>query len=101
MAECVSVVRRHEHFYVDVSALDTRPWQLAQALASAAEYRVLHRVLFGSDYPFSTVECTVAGLREAAAMCRRLGIAEVTDADIDAICQRDALDLLGLRPPQP
>jgi predicted TIM-barrel fold metal-dependent hydrolase len=57
---------------------------------------VLDRILFGSDYPFSTVERTVAGLRDAAAMCRRLGIADVSDADIDAICQRDALTLLGL-----
>ena len=60
--EAVSVVRRHQHFYLDLSAMDTRPWQLAQALAAALEYRVLDRVLFGTDYPFSTVERTVAGL---------------------------------------
>jgi predicted TIM-barrel fold metal-dependent hydrolase len=99
--ECISVIRRHEHFYADVSALDTRPWQLAQALASAAEYRVLDRVLFGSDYPFSTVERTVAGLRTAADLCRRLGIANITPDDIDAICSRDALTLLGLRSTTP
>jgi predicted TIM-barrel fold metal-dependent hydrolase len=94
--EATSVIRRHEHFYIDVSALDTRPWQFAQALAAAKEYRVLERVLFGSDYPFSTVERTVAGLREAAALCRRLGIADITETDIEAICQRDGLALLGL-----
>lgn len=94
--EAISVIRRHERFYIDVSALDTRPWQLAQALAAAKEYRVLDRVLFGTDYPFSTVARTVAGLHKAAAMCRRLGIADISDADIDAICQRDAATLLGL-----
>ncbi|MFI5910095.1 amidohydrolase family protein [Dactylosporangium sp. NPDC051541] len=101
MAECVATARRHEHFFIDVSALDTRPWQLAQALAAAYEYRIMDRILFGSDYPFSTVERTVAGLRRAAALCRRLGIAEVTDDDVDAICRRDALSRLGLRPPAP
>jgi predicted TIM-barrel fold metal-dependent hydrolase len=94
--EALSVVRRHEHFYIDASALDTRPWQLAQALACAKEYRVLDRVLFGSDYPFSTVEQTVAGLHRAAAMCRRLGIADVSEQDVEQICQRDSVSLLGL-----
>jgi predicted TIM-barrel fold metal-dependent hydrolase len=96
--EALTVARRHEHFFVDVSALDTRPWQLARALASAAEYRVLDRLLFGSDFPFSTVEQTVAGLGQAAALCRRLGIAEITDEHVSAICRRDTLRLLGLDP---
>ncbi|WP_433304203.1 amidohydrolase family protein [Actinoplanes sp. CA-030573] len=99
MAETASVIRRHEHFYVDVSAMDTRPWQLAQALAAAAEYRVLDRVLFGSDFPFSTVEQTVAGLRRAAALCRSLGIADISDNHVDDICSRDALSLLGIDRP--
>jgi predicted TIM-barrel fold metal-dependent hydrolase len=101
MTEAVSVIRRHEHFYIDVSAMDSRPWQLAQSLAAAYEYRVLDRVLFGTDYPFSTVERTVAGLRAAAKLCRDLGIAPITDDDVDAICQRDSLALLGLTPTPP
>ncbi|GAA4927508.1 hypothetical protein GCM10023334_033720 [Nonomuraea thailandensis] len=94
--EAVTVVRRHEHFYLDTSALDTRPWQLAMAMASAYEYRVLDRVLFGSDYPFSTVERTLRGLQKASAQCRSLGIAPITDDDIDAISSRDSLSLLGI-----
>ncbi|TCO55861.1 amidohydrolase family protein [Actinocrispum wychmicini] len=95
-AEAVATIRRYEHFYLDVSAMDTRPWQLAQSLATASEYRVLDRVLFGTDYPFATVEATIAGLRRAAALCRNLGIADITDDDVDAICARDSLTLLGL-----
>jgi predicted TIM-barrel fold metal-dependent hydrolase len=94
--EALSVIRRHEHFYIDVSAMDTRPWQQAQALAAAKEYRVLDRVLFGTDFPFSTVPRTVAGLHKSAALCRDLGIADVDEGEINAICQRDALQLLGL-----
>lgn len=94
--EALSVIRRHEHFYIDVSAMDTRPWQLAQALAAAKEYRVLDRVLFGTDYPFSTVEKTVAGLHTAAALCTNLGIAQISAEEIGGICQRDSLGLLGI-----
>jgi uncharacterized protein len=94
--EAIATIRRHEHFYIDVSALDTRPWQLAQAMTTAKEYRVFDRILFGSDYPFSTPEQTADGLRQSAALCRRLGMAEITDTDVDQICQRDSLRLLGL-----
>jgi predicted TIM-barrel fold metal-dependent hydrolase len=96
--EAITVVRRHEHLFVDASALDTRPWQLAQALACAAEYRVLDKILFGSDYPFSTIERTRAGLEEAAALCRRLGIADISPHDVKAICERNSLELLGIDP---
>lgn len=101
MAEAISVVRRHEHMYVDVSALDTRPWQLAQSLACAYEYRVMDKMLFGTDYPFSTVERTLAGLEKAAAMCERLEIAPLSGLDVDAIRYRDSLSLLGLAPSLP
>lgn len=101
MAEAVSVARRHEHMYIDTSALDTRPWQLAQGLAAAYEYRVMDRVIFGSDYPFSTVERTVAGLTAAAELCARLGIAPLTSETVDEIRFRDPLPLLGLDHPRP
>lgn len=96
MTEALSVVRRHERFYIDTSALDTRPWQLAQALAAAYEYRVLDRVLFGSDYPFSSVESTLLGLKTAAELCSRLGIAPLGADDVEAIRDRDSLALLGI-----
>jgi predicted TIM-barrel fold metal-dependent hydrolase len=97
MEEAISVIRRHEHMYIDISAMDTRPWQLAQALACAYEYRVLDRILFGTDFPFSTVERTIDGLNAAVELCTRLGIAKLTDETVQQICQRDALSLLGLK----
>jgi predicted TIM-barrel fold metal-dependent hydrolase len=101
MEEAVSVVRRHEHMYIDTSALDTRPWQFAQGLACAHEYRVMDRVIFGSDYPFSTVAGTVAGLTAAVELCARMGIAPLTTETVDEIRFRDALPLLGLDRPSP
>lgn len=95
--EAASVIRRHPNMYMDVSALDTRPWQFAQSLASAFEYRVFDKLLFGSDFPFSTVQQCIDGLRNGARLCRELGIAPITDRDIDALCARDSLTLLGLK----
>ena len=50
--EAIAVVRRHPHVYADISALVSRRWLLYQALVSAIEYRVEHKLLFGTDFPF-------------------------------------------------
>ena len=43
--------------------LVTRRWLLYQALVSAIEYRVEHKLLFGTDYPFFSARQTIDGLR--------------------------------------
>ncbi|MDX6533227.1 MAG: uncharacterized protein QOF68_971, partial [Gaiellales bacterium] len=53
--ELMVVIRKHPNMYADVSALHTRPLQLYFALRAAVEYRVTDKLLFGTDYPFSTV----------------------------------------------
>ena len=54
--EAIAVVRRHPHVYADISGLVTRRWLLYQALVSAIEYRVEHKLLFGTDYPFFSAQ---------------------------------------------
>ena len=61
--EAIAVVRRHPHVYADISGLVTRRWLLYQALVSAIEYRVEHKLLFGTDYPFFSARQTIDGLR--------------------------------------
>ena len=61
--EAIAVVRRHPHVYADISGLVTRRWLLYQALVSAIEYRVDHKLLFGTDYPFFSARQTIDGLR--------------------------------------
>lgn len=61
--ECIAVIRKHPHVYADISALHYRPWALYQALLKAQEYLVWDKLLFGSDYPFTSVLGTVDGLR--------------------------------------
>ena len=66
--EAIAVVRRHPHVYADVSALVGRRWLLYQALVAAVEYRVEHKLLFGTDFPFFTA---TPDDRRAAIRCRR------------------------------
>ena len=61
--EAIAVVRRHPNVYADVSALVCRRWLLYKALVAAVEYRVTHKLLFGTDFPFFTARQTIDGLR--------------------------------------
>ena len=62
--EAIAVVRRHPHVYADVSALVSPPLAaLPGARRSAIEYRVEHKLLFGTDFPFFTARQTIDGLR--------------------------------------
>jgi uncharacterized protein len=60
-AECVAVVRKHPNVFADVSALAPRPFQFRNALIEAGEYRTADKLLFGTDWPFGTLDAQ-AGL---------------------------------------
>ncbi|NEE01404.1 amidohydrolase family protein [Phytoactinopolyspora halotolerans] len=94
--ECLAVIRKHPHVYADVSALHYRPFQLWHSLRLAQDYGVTHKLLFGSDYPFTTVNASIAGLRRVARVPGIAGLDALDEAAIDAVINRDALALLGL-----
>ena len=65
----------------------------------ADEYGTDHKVLFGTDYPFTTVESTLQGLKDLEAFIERHHLPPLRDGLIDGIVHRDTLDLLGLKQP--
>lgn len=95
--ECIAVIRKHPHVYADISALHYRPFQLWNTLMLVQEYGVWHKLLFGSDFPFTTVDDTIAGLQRIARVDAR-GFEPLSLDEIDALIHRDALGLLGLSP---
>ncbi len=59
--ECVVLIRKHPNLYANVSALHYRPLRHYQALMTAIEYGVEHKLIFGSDFPSATPEQVIAG----------------------------------------
>ena len=96
--ELMVVARKHPNMYMDISALHTRPLQLYFALRSAIEYRVTDKILFGTDYPFGTVEQTAAALRAVDDIVQGTALPPVGATVVEEIIARDALAVLGLRP---
>ena len=94
--ECVAVIRKHPNVYADISALHYRPFQLFHSLMLVQEYGVWHKVLFGTDYPFTTVNSTIEGIHQLNKMVEGTNFPRLDRAQIDALIQRDSLRLLGL-----
>ena len=95
--ECLVTVRKHENVFADVSALHYRPWQLYNSLMLAQEYGVWHKLLFGTDFPFTTVNASIAGIRGLNDMLEGTMLPRLDPAQIEAMIHRDSLSLLGLK----
>ena len=96
IAETMVLIRKHRHLYSDISALYYRPWQFYNALVLAMEYGVLDRLLFGTDYPFTTPASTIDALRRVNDMVAGTHLPTIPTEKIDAMIHRDSLPLLGL-----
>lgn len=60
--DTVALIRKSPRVYADISALHFRPWRFWQALVTAMEYGVTHKLLLGSDFPNGTTADAIAGL---------------------------------------
>jgi len=94
--ECVAVIRKHPHVFADLSALHYRPFQLYHSLMLVQEYGVWDKVLFGTDYPFTTVQASIDGLRGLNAMLTGTALPRLNGEAIERLIFRDSLPLLGL-----
>jgi len=94
--ECVATIRKHPNVYADISALHYRPFQLYHSLMLVQEYGVWEKLLFGSDYPFTTVNASVEGLRKLNDMTQGTGLPRLNEEAIQALIERDSLRILGL-----
>jgi uncharacterized protein len=94
--ECIVTARKHPHVYTDISALHYRPWQFYNSLMLVQEYGVWDKVLFGTDYPFTNVDATLAGLRRLNQMLAGTSLPRLHEDAIEDMIYRDTLPLLGL-----
>lgn len=94
--EAIVTARKHPHVYCDISALHYRPFQFYHSLMLVQEYGIWDKVLFGTDYPFTTVNATVDGLRKLNDMLAGTALPRLNHEAIERMIHRDSLPLLGL-----
>ena len=94
--ECVVTIRKHPNVYADCSALYYRPFQLYHSLMLVQEYGVWNKVLFGTDYPFTTVEGTLQGMRSLNDMLEGTRLPRLNMDKMEQMFHRNSLELLQL-----
>ncbi len=94
--DCFVVIRKHPNLYADISANFYRPWSYYNALRHATEWGVLHKLLFGSDFPIATPQETMDALWRVNDVIDGTNLPRVPEEELEKILHRDSLGLLGL-----
>jgi predicted TIM-barrel fold metal-dependent hydrolase len=94
--ECIVTARKHPNVFADISALHYRPWQFYNSLMLVQEYGVWDKLLFGTDYPFTTVDATLDGLRRLNHILEGTALPRLDERQIEALIERDGLKELGI-----
>jgi predicted TIM-barrel fold metal-dependent hydrolase len=94
--DCLVVIRKHPHVYADISGQFYRPWSYYNGFRMATEWNVLHKLLFGSDFPIATPQETIDALGTINDILEGTKLPRVPEAEREKIVHRDSLDLLGL-----
>lgn len=97
VGECISVVRKNQNMYMDLSALGGRPWQYYNAMVLAMEYDVTHKIFLGSDFPFFTINQTVDTLRKINDVVKGTNMPKIPNNIIEDIINRNTPEILNLR----
>ncbi len=94
--ECIATIRKHPNVYADCSALHYRPFQLYHSLMLLQEYGVWHKLLFGSDYPFTTVTASLQGMRKLNDMLEGTKLPRLDMDKMEKMFSRNTLEVLGI-----
>jgi predicted TIM-barrel fold metal-dependent hydrolase len=98
--EAIVLLGKHQNVYADVAALLRRPWVAYDALVRAHQFNVIDKLLFGSDFPFTTAGECIGTLYSINQMAMGTNMPTVPRESLRGIVERDAISLLGI-PVQP
>ena len=94
--ETVAVIRKHPNVYADISALHYRPFQLYHSLMLVQEYGVWNKLLFGTDYPVTTVDDSIRDLRSLNNMLEGTALPRLNMDEMEKMIYRNAGGILGI-----
>jgi predicted TIM-barrel fold metal-dependent hydrolase len=96
--ECVVFLGKHANVFADISSLLHRPWHAYNALLSAHQYGVMDKLLFGSDFPYTSATTAIESLYRINQLVTGTNLPTVPRPMLAGIVERDTLGLLGMAP---
>ncbi len=94
--ETIVLLGKHQNIYSDVAALLRRPWVAYDALVRAHQFQTIDKLLFGSDFPFTTAGECIETLYSINQMAMGTQMPTVPREQLRGIVERDVLSLLGI-----
>jgi len=94
--ETICLLGKHENVFADVSGLLSRPWLAYNALVAAHESQVIEKLLFGSDFPYTSITECIEALYSINQLAQGTNMPVVPREALRGIVERDALGLLGI-----
>ena len=94
--ETIVMLGKHANVFADVSGLLSRPWQAYNALVSAYQHGVIDKLLFGSDFPYTSATECIEALYSINQLAQGTNLPLVPREALRGIVERDTLALLGL-----
>ena len=94
--ETICLLAKHANVYADVSGLLSRTWQAYGALISAHQNQVIDKLLFGSDFPYTSATDCIEALYSINQIAQGTNLPVVPREALRGIVERDTLNLLGL-----
>ncbi|HEY2585549.1 MAG TPA: amidohydrolase family protein [Tepidisphaeraceae bacterium] len=94
--ETIIMLGKHANVFADVSGLLSRTWQAYNALVSSFQHGVIDKLLFGSDFPYTSATDCIEALYSINQLAQGTNLPLVPREALRGIVERDALSLLGL-----
>jgi predicted TIM-barrel fold metal-dependent hydrolase len=94
--ETICMLRKHRNAFADVSGMLTRPCQAYNAMVSAAQAGVIDKLLFGSDFPYTSATECIESLYSLNQIAQGTNLPVVPRELLRGIVERDTISLLGL-----
>lgn len=97
--ETLMLLGKHQNVYSDLSGLMRRPWVAYDALVRAYQFQVIDKLLFGSDFPFTTAGECIETIYTINQTTMGTNMPTIPREYLRGIVERDVLGLLGIQMP--
>lgn len=94
--DTIVLIRKQPNVFADISALYYRPWQFYNTMVLAQEYKVIDKIFFGTDFPFTTLKESINGIKAIKKFWQNTNLPQIPDSVFEDIINRDSLKILGI-----
>ena len=94
--ETICLLAKHANVFADVSGLLRRPWQAYNTLLSCHQYGVMDKLLFGSDFPYTSATACIEAMYSLNQVAAGTNLPTEPRETLRGVVERDTLLLLGL-----